>query len=82
VRMMSHTSDGFRIAEEDLKIRGPGEFLGTRQSGMPSFRVADIMRDRDVVIMAREDAQRIVNEGRTDFLTPREWQDRFGKSLV
>ncbi len=82
VRMMAHTSDGFRIAEEDLKIRGPGEFLGTRQSGMPSFRVADIMRDRDVVVMAREDAQRIVNEGRTDFLTSREWQDRFGKSLV
>lgn len=82
VRMMSDTSDGFRIAEEDLKIRGPGEFLGTRQSGMPSFRVADIMRDRDVVVMARKDAQKAIDEGRTDFLNPQEWRDQFGKSLV
>ncbi len=82
VRMMAQTSDGFRIAEEDLKIRGPGEFLGTRQSGMPSFRLADIMRDRDVVVMARKDAQKAIDEGRTDFLNPEEWRDRFGKSLV
>ncbi len=82
VRMMEQTTDGFQIAEEDLKIRGPGEFLGTRQSGMPSFRVADVMRDRDVVQMARKDAAKAINEGRTDFLTPEEWRDRFGKSLV
>ncbi len=82
VRMMVRTSDGFQIAEEDLKIRGPGEFLGTRQSGMPSFRVADIMRDRDVVQMARKDALKAIDEGRTDFLSSEEWQDRFGKSLV
>ncbi|NOY23188.1 MAG: ATP-dependent DNA helicase RecG [Acidobacteria bacterium] len=80
VRMMARTSDGFQIAEEDLKIRGPGEFLGTR--GMPSFRVADIMRDRDVVQMARKDAQKAIDEGRTGFLSPEEWRDRFGKSLV
>ncbi|NOZ13475.1 MAG: ATP-dependent DNA helicase RecG [Acidobacteria bacterium] len=82
VRMMARSSDGFMIAEEDLKIRGPGEFLGTRQSGMPAFRVADIMRDRDVVQMARKDAQDAINRGLTDFLTPEEWRDRFGKSLV
>ncbi len=82
VRMMTRTSDGFQIAEEDLKIRGPGEFLGTRQSGMPEFRVADIMRDRDVVQLARKDAEDAINRGLTDFLTPEEWKDRFGKSLV
>jgi ATP-dependent DNA helicase RecG len=42
---MVRSSDGFRIAEEDLAIRGPGEFLGTRQAGMPDLKVANIVRD-------------------------------------
>jgi ATP-dependent DNA helicase RecG len=41
--------DGFRIAEEDLRLRGPGEFLGTRQHGVPGFRVANPLHDRDLV---------------------------------
>lgn len=53
---MVETSDGFRIAEADLEIRGPGEFLGTRQSGLPDFRVASILRDGDILEMARQDA--------------------------
>jgi ATP-dependent DNA helicase RecG len=56
LRVMEETSDGFRIAEEDLRMRGPGEFLGTRQSGLPEFRVADLSRDLDVLRAAREDA--------------------------
>ncbi|WP_020676243.1 ATP-dependent DNA helicase RecG [Geopsychrobacter electrodiphilus] len=54
--VMVETSDGFRIAEADLEIRGPGEFLGTRQSGLPDFRVASILRDGDILEMARQDA--------------------------
>jgi ATP-dependent DNA helicase RecG len=53
---MESTSDGFRIAEADLEIRGPGDFLGTRQAGMPDFRVADILRDGTILEQARQAA--------------------------
>ena len=54
---MTETEDGFRIAEADLAVRGPGEFLGTRQSGMPDFRVANIVRDSRILGEARDEAQ-------------------------
>ncbi|MGH7390943.1 MAG: ATP-dependent DNA helicase RecG [Candidatus Rokuibacteriota bacterium] len=54
------TTDGFRIAETDLEIRGPGEFFGTRQSGLPEFRVADLVGDAPLLEEARAEAQRIV----------------------
>ncbi|MCK4851181.1 MAG: DNA helicase RecG, partial [Phycisphaerae bacterium] len=54
------TSDGFRIAEEDLRIRGPGEFFGTRQHGLPQLRVADIIEDMDLLRLARKDAFEII----------------------
>ena len=53
LRVMESTTDGFRIAEADLEIRGPGDFLGTRQSGMPDFRVASILRDGVILEQAR-----------------------------
>jgi ATP-dependent DNA helicase RecG len=53
---MESTSDGFRIAEEDLSIRGPGDFLGTRQAGLPDFRVANILRDARILEEARKEA--------------------------
>ena len=56
LEVMARTSDGFRIAEADLEIRGPGEFLGTRQSGLPDFRVANILRDARILEEARSDA--------------------------
>jgi ATP-dependent DNA helicase RecG len=56
LEVMSSTSDGFRIAEADLEIRGPGEFLGTRQSGLPDFRVANVLRDGRILEDARQDA--------------------------
>jgi ATP-dependent DNA helicase RecG len=56
LRVMEETNDGFRIAEKDLELRGPGEFLGTRQSGLPDFRAASILRDGEVLRLAQEDA--------------------------
>jgi ATP-dependent DNA helicase RecG len=56
LEVMRATNDGFKIAEADLEIRGPGEFLGTRQSGLPDFRVANILRDGRVLEEARKDA--------------------------
>ncbi|MBI4844179.1 MAG: ATP-dependent DNA helicase RecG [Nitrospirae bacterium] len=55
------TNDGFRIAEEDLAIRGPGEFFGTRQSGFPEFRIADIIRDKQLLETARREAFDLVD---------------------
>jgi ATP-dependent DNA helicase RecG len=60
LQVMTQTVDGFEIAEEDLRIRGPGEFYGTRQSGLPSLRIANILRDVDILEMSREDAFALV----------------------
>jgi ATP-dependent DNA helicase RecG len=54
------TTDGFRLAELDLELRGPGDLLGTRQHGLPPFRMADLGRDSSVVREARDDAQKLV----------------------
>ncbi len=62
---MAQTQDGFRIAEEDLKIRGPGDFLGTRQSGLPDFRVGNILRDGPLLQRARDLAAAVLREDRT-----------------
>ncbi len=55
--IMRETEDGFRIAEEDLRLRGAGELLGTRQSGLPEFRIADLAVHGDLLQMARDDAR-------------------------
>jgi ATP-dependent DNA helicase RecG len=62
LRVMAKTQDGFRIAEEDLKIRGPGDFMGTRQSGLPDFRVGNILRDGALLQTARDLAQAVLDE--------------------
>lgn len=62
LEVMVRTNDGFEIAEEDLRIRGPGEFYGTRQHGLPDLRIADIIHDVDLLILARQVAQGIVEE--------------------
>ena len=59
---MEETNDGFKIAEEDLNIRGPGEFVGVRQSGFPDFRVANIIRDARILNEAREEAFQLVRK--------------------
>jgi ATP-dependent DNA helicase RecG len=60
LRVMEKTTDGFRIAEEDLELRGPGDFLGTRQAGLPDFRAASILRDGRILEEARAEAFAIV----------------------
>ena len=59
--VMRETEDGFRISEEDLKLRGEGELLGTRQSGTPGFRVARLERHADLLEIARDDARLILD---------------------
>jgi len=59
---MRETDDGFIIAEEDLRLRGAGEVLGTRQSGLPIFRVADLAIHADLLAAARDDAKLYLEE--------------------
>jgi ATP-dependent DNA helicase RecG len=54
---MTETTDGFEIAERDLLLRGPGDFFGTRQAGIPTFRVIDLVRDRELLETARREAE-------------------------
>lgn len=62
LRIMEETHDGFRIAELDLAIRGPGEFMGTRQAGLPDFRIASLVRDGRILNEAKADAFALVEE--------------------
>ncbi|HEY6399768.1 MAG TPA: ATP-dependent DNA helicase RecG [Blastocatellia bacterium] len=62
LKIMEETTDGFKIAEKDLEIRGPGEVMGTRQSGIPAFRIANIVRDQKILEIARREADYALNE--------------------
>jgi len=55
--IMAKTSDGFVIAEKDLELRGPGELLGTRQSGLPEFRIGNLVRDQQILELAKGEAE-------------------------
>ena len=85
---MVRTQNGFEIAELDLQQRGPGEFFGTRQAGMPDFRVANLLRDRDVLELTRKQAKMVL-EGPSEHITQQEianavmhlrghWNRRYG----
>ncbi len=85
---MVRTTDGFEIAETDLELRGPGEFFGTRQAGLPGFRVANLIRDRELLETARREAAAVVS-GKDQEVSPQEvsralvhlrshWQRRYG----
>jgi ATP-dependent DNA helicase RecG len=86
--VMVSTEDGFAIAERDLEIRGPGDFFGTRQWGMPTFRAAHLLRDRDLMERARTEAFRLVGDGGAlspslaRFLDEGGWERRFGLARV
>ena len=80
---MIETENGFVIAERDLEIRGPGDFFGTRQWGIPTLRVANLIRDRALLERARDEAQSVVAAGPLPpslaaFLEAGGWESRFG----
>lgn len=82
--VMVRTNDGFKIAEEDLSIRGPGEFFGTKQSGLPDLKVANIVRDAVLLESARKEAFALVEsdaELRNYPLLKRSLEDFWGKRL-
>ena len=82
LKALALTSDGFAIAERDLELRGPGDFFGTRQSGLPRLRTGDLVRDREIMEEAHREARRIVSEGglRGELLqfVQQRWQQQFG----
>jgi ATP-dependent DNA helicase RecG len=69
IQVLADTNDGFVIAERDLEMRGPGEFLGVRQHGLPRFSVADLAQDSRLLVLARDDAFAFV-EGDPEMSTP------------
>ncbi len=82
LKALTETTDGFVIAERDLQLRGPGEFFGTRQSGMPTLRVGDLLRDHSMMEEARREAIAALDDGReagtlTAFVRT-SWEQRFG----
>lgn len=65
IQLMENTSDGFKIAEADLELRGPGEFLGSKQSGLPGFKMANLVRDLAILKKAREAAFEVIKRDPT-----------------
>ena len=91
LEIMCETNDGFRIAEVDLELRGPGEVIGTRQSGVPAFKYANLVRDRRALEIARDEAGRFLEmlrthpdeeSRRTALLIRQQWKDHFGLAMT
>jgi ATP-dependent DNA helicase RecG len=85
IRTMVESTDGFYIAEMDLKLRGPGEFFGTKQSGLPAFRLGNIIRDKEILELARNTAGEFVDHPSSQEELQRavryirdHWQRRYG----
>ena len=74
LQTLVETQDGFRIAQRDLELRGPGEFFGVKQAGLPRFQVADLVRDRALLLRCRESADRALALGLSEAQT--EWLKR------
>jgi ATP-dependent DNA helicase RecG len=89
---MTRTNDGFQIAELDLELRGPGEFFGTKQAGLPSFEVANLIRDRELLEAAKREAAAVLDGPNADVSKPeidrvvrrmrQRWQKTYGLAEV
>lgn len=77
MEIMTETTDGFVISERDLQMRGPGDFLGVKQSGLPEFRLADLTRDEHILEVARQDAKEIIQT--KEGITEEEYQELLAK---
>jgi ATP-dependent DNA helicase RecG len=82
LKALTETNDGFVISERDLELRGPGDFFGTRQSGMPTLRVGDLVRDHQLMETARREASAALDDPQqaaalTAFVRAN-WEQRFG----
>jgi ATP-dependent DNA helicase RecG len=89
IRTMVESTDGFYIAEIDLKLRGPGEFFGTKQSGLPALRIANILRDAEILEIARSEAAAFIGSPPSEDELLRavaylrdHWQRRYGLVMV
>ena len=70
LRIMESTADGFKLAEEDLKLRGPGQFFGSMQHGLPDLKIADVLGDIDILLQARQAAlETLENAKELDYVT-------------
>ena len=83
LKAMASTTDGFVIAERDLELRGPGDFFGTRQSGLPKLRTGDLVRDRDIMEAAHREARpsrrrAAVSRAELRSFVQQRWQEQFG----
>jgi ATP-dependent DNA helicase RecG len=82
LKALTETTDGFEIAERDLELRGPGDFFGTRQSGMPTLRVGDLVRDHQLMEAARREAAAALDDARQAAtlaaFVRTSWEQRFG----
>ena len=88
IRTLVESNDGFYIAEMDMKLRGPGEFYGTRQSGIPGLRLADLVRDSEILLQSRDEAQALIEKQNSTELRAaaryiqENWQRRYALAQV
>ncbi|MBI3208155.1 MAG: ATP-dependent DNA helicase RecG, partial [Candidatus Solibacter usitatus] len=89
IRTMTDSCDGFHIAEVDLRLRGPGEFFGTKQSGLPSLRIANLLRDQEILELGRKEAVEFLENPPSEAEREKllvylkgHWQQRYGLARV
>ena len=89
IRTLVDSTDGFYIAEMDMKLRGPGEFFGTKQAGLPALRFANLLRDQEILDLARREAAAFVSRPPSEDALRRaityireHWQRRYALALV
>ena len=81
LQALADTTNGFEIAERDLELRGPGDFFGTRQSGLPTLRTGDLLRDHSLMEQARDEAARFLDEQTLDGAARRTHESRVAEQI-